>query len=155
MRKKRLVIGMLIFLIMTQFIPLIPLSNEIVLAQEGQAVASAEGAPSKATFSAPKLKPEDYPSFGWVSSREAVWVAAQLHLFFGAFVLAVPIFVLVFEGIGITTKDERYDHIAHEIMKVSMTAFSFTALSGGLLTLFLITLYPDFTKYLMRLFQPT
>ena len=28
-------------------------------------------------------------------------------------------------------KDERYDHIAHEIMKVSMTAFSLTALTGG------------------------
>src|SRR3972149_8093805 len=104
---------------------------------------------------ASKLKVEDYPIVKGFNSRIAVWIVAQLHLFFGAFVLAVPIFVLVFEGIGITTKDERYDHIAHEIMKVSMTAFSFTALSGGLLTFFLITLYPDFTKYLMRLFQPT
>ena len=155
MQKKRFAVGVLLILILLHLVPLIPVSADLALAQEGQAVASAEGAPLKATFSAPKLKPEDYPSFGWVSSREAVWIAAQLHLFFGAFVLAVPIFVLVFEGIGITTKDERYDHIAHEIMKVSMTAFSFTALSGGLLTLFLITLYPDFTKYLMRLFQPT
>ncbi len=155
MRSKRFVVGMLMLLIILQFIPLIPVSPETVLAQEGQSVTSVEESPSKATFAAPRLKPEDYPSLGWVKSREAVWVAAQIHLFFGAFVLAVPIFVLVIEGLGIYTKDERYDHIAHEIMKVSMTAFSLTALTGGLLTFALVTLYPDFFKYMMRIFQPT
>src|SRR3989304_514171 len=155
MRKKKIVLVILFVLVFLQVFPLISVSADSVLAQEGHSVTSVEEAPSKAVFAAPKLKPGDYPQLGWVKSREAVWVAAQVHLFFGAFVLAVPIFVLVIEGLGIFTKDERYDHIAHEIMKVSMTAFSLTALTGGLFTFALLTLYPDFLKYLMRIFQPT
>jgi len=155
MRKKGFVTAVLIIMIFLLLIPLIPLPNETAFAQEGASVTSVEETPAKATFSAPRLKPEDYPSLGWVNSREAVWVAAQLHLFFGALVLAVPIFVLVIEGLGIYKKDERYDHVAHEIMKVSMTAFSLTALTGGLLTFALVILYPDFFKYIMQIFQPT
>ena len=155
MRKKKIVLVILFVLVFLQVFPLISVSAGSVLAQEGPSVTSVEDAPSKATFAAPRLKPGDYPQLGWVKSREAVWVAAQVHLFFGAFVLAVPIFVLVIEGLGMMTKDERYDHVAHEIMKVSMTAFSLTALTGGLLTFALLTLYPDFLKYLMRIFQPT
>src|SRR3990172_9872984 len=155
MRKKGFVTAVLIIMRFLLLIPLIPLPNETAFAQEGASVTSVEETPAKATFSAPRLKPEDYPSLGRVNSREAVWVAAQLHLFFGALVLAVPIFVLVIEGLGIYKKDERYDHVAHEIMKVSMTAFSLTALTGGLLTFALVILYPDFFKYLIRLFQPT
>lgn len=157
MRKKRLAWWILFFLILLQLVPMVPMSMESVYAQEVQPGAKVEeAAPAqKATFSAPKLKPEDYPQIGWVRSREAIWIAAQLHLFFGAFVLAVPIFVLVIEGLGMMTKDERYDHVAHEIMKVSMTAFSLTALTGGLFTFALVTLYPDFFKYMMRIFQPT
>lgn len=155
MQKKRLVIGIVLVLKLFYLVPLIPLYPEPVYAQEVQSGTKIEEAATKVTFSAPKLKPEDYPSLGWVKSREAVWVAAQLHLFFGALVLAVPIFVLVIEGLGIFTKDERYDHIAHEIMKVSMTAFSLTALTGGLLTFALVTLYPDFFKYMMQIFQST
>ena len=40
---------------------------------------------------APKPERSDYPNIG-VSSRSLVWVIAQMHLFFGALVLAVPMY---------------------------------------------------------------
>lgn len=100
---------------------------------------------------APKLKRSDYPNIG-VSSRAVVWVVAQMHLFFGALVLAVPIFVLVIELIGFKTKDDRYDDMAHEFMKISLTAYAITALFGGTLALSLFLLYSDFMGYMMRVF---
>jgi cytochrome bd-type quinol oxidase subunit 1 len=96
---------------------------------------------------APKPERSDYPNIG-VSSRSLVWVIAQMHLFFGALVLAVPIFVLVIELIGFRSKDDRYDDMAHEFMKISLTAYAITALFGGALTLSLFMLYPDLMTYL-------
>jgi len=100
---------------------------------------------------APTPQREDYPSIG-VSSRGIVWVIAQMHLFFGALVLAVPIFVLVIEIIGFRTGDDRYDDMAHEFMKVSLTAYAITALFGGTLALALFLLYPHLMSYLMTAF---
>jgi cytochrome bd-type quinol oxidase subunit 1 len=105
----------------------------------------------KASFPAPILKRSDYPSIG-VSSRAVVWIVAQMHLFFGALVLAVPIFVLVIELIGFKTNDDRFDDMAHEFMKVSLTAYAITALFGGTLALSLFLLYPQFMTYMMRAF---
>lgn len=115
-------------------------------------VESAPDAQSSTTMlSAPALTREDYPSIG-VSSRSVVWIVAQMHLFFGALVLAVPLFVLVIEFIGFRTDDNRYDLMAHEFMKISLTAYAITALFGGTLALALFALYPDFMKYLMGVF---
>jgi cytochrome bd-type quinol oxidase subunit 1 len=101
---------------------------------------------------APQPGRSDYPNIG-VSSRSVVWVIAQLHLFFAAFVLAVPLFVLVIEWIGFKSGDKRYDDMAHEFMKISMTAYSITALFGGSLALMLFLLYPQFMGYMMRVFN--
>jgi len=106
---------------------------------------------SSALSPAPKPKRSDYPSIG-TSSRAVVWIIAQMHLFFGALVLAVPIFVLVIELIGFKTDDDRYDDMAHEFMKVSLTAYAITALFGGTLALCLFLLYPDFMTYMTRVF---
>ena len=106
---------------------------------------------SSALSPAPKPKRSDYPSIG-TSSRGVVWIVAQMHLFFGALVLAVPIFVLVIELIGFKTDDDRYDDMAHEFMKISLTAYAITALFGGTLALCLFLLYPDFMNYMMRVF---
>ncbi len=100
---------------------------------------------------APKPGRGDYPSIG-VSSRSVVWVIAQMHMFFAAFVLAVPLFVLVIEWVGVRTRDERYDDMAHEFMKITMTAYSITALFGGALAFALFLLYPQFMEYMMRVF---
>ena len=101
---------------------------------------------------APKIKRKDYPNIG-TSSRSVVWIAAQMHLFFAAFVLAVPMFVLVIEWVGMRTGDERYDNMAHEFMKITMTAYSITALLGGFLSFALFLLYPQLMGYMMRVFD--
>ncbi|HEC85629.1 MAG: hypothetical protein DRR08_26420 [Candidatus Parabeggiatoa sp. nov. 2] len=107
---------------------------------------------SQQLIPAPQLKRRDYPNIG-VSSRSVVWIIAQLHLFFAAFVLAVPLFVLVIEFIGHKTGDWRYDDMAHEFMKISLSAYSITALFGGTLAFALFLLYPQFMAYLMRVFN--
>ena len=115
-----------------------------------QQVDTSEPAPPPQ--GAPKLKREDYPRVG-ASSRSVVWIAAQMHLFFAAFVLAVPLFVLVIEWIGMRSGDDRYDDMAHEFMKITMTAYSITALLGGFLAFSLFLLYPQLMAYMMRVFN--
>ena len=102
---------------------------------------------------APKLTAADYPTIKGVNSRVAVWLIAQLHLWFGAFVVAVPMFVFIIEAIGMATRDQRYDNMAYEFIKVSITAYSLTALLGGLLTFSLILFYPAFFNYMATIFK--
>jgi cytochrome d ubiquinol oxidase subunit I len=105
-----------------------------------------------------KAKPyqeAEYRPFPKVGSRVAVWIAAQLHLLFAAFVLAVPIFALIIEFIGYRTKDPRYDRLAYEFTKLLSVSFSLTATFGAMLTFGLIILYPKFTNYLVSVFSPT
>lgn len=116
---------------------------------------TVEGEKKPAYPPAPKLTEADYPKVKGFNGRIVIWLAAQLHLWFAAFVLAVPIFVLILEGIGMATKDERYDKMAYEFIKVSLTAYSITAILGGLLAFGLIIFYPDFFKYMSSLFSST
>ncbi len=97
----------------------------------------------------------DYRAFPFVGSRVAVWVAAQLHLMFGAFVLAVPMFALIIEYIGYRTGEKRYDDLANEFTRLLSVAFSFTASLGATLTFLLIYLYPRFTEYFGGIFGET
>ena len=121
------------------------------LAQE----AATEAALPAGAIVPPKLSLADYPTIAGVNSRIVVWLAAQLHLWFGAFVLAVPIFVLIIEALGMATRDQRYDRMAYEFIKVSITAYSLTAILGGLLTLSLVIFYPDFFQYMAGIFKET
>lgn len=120
------------------------------------ASAKTEAAPEAAggvSIPVPKLTEADYPTIKGVNSRVAVWLVAQLHLWFGAFVVAVPMFVFIIEAIGMATRDERYDNMAYEFIKVSITAYSLTALLGGLLSFGLILFYPDLFKYMALVFK--
>jgi cytochrome bd-type quinol oxidase subunit 1 len=111
-----------------------------------------------AVENADKAKPyveAEYRAFPVVGSRVAIWVVAQLHLLFAAFVLAVPIFALIIEFIGYRTGDKRYDHLAQEFTRLLSVSFSLTATFGAFLTFMLIALYPKFTNYLMSVFSPT
>ncbi len=101
----------------------------------------------------PELSSSDYPVIAGVNSRVAVWLAAQLHLWFAAFVLAVPIFVFIIESIGVWTRDQRYDEMAFEFIKVSITAYSLTAILGGLLAFSLFIFYPQLMTYLTGVFS--
>jgi len=56
-----------------------------------------------------------YRTFPVIGSRVAVWVVAQLHLMFAAFVLAVPMFALIIEYIGYRTGARQYDQLAYAV----------------------------------------
>jgi cytochrome bd ubiquinol oxidase subunit I len=96
-----------------------------------------------------------YGDFPVVGRRVAVWAIAQLHLMFGAFVVGVPLFILIIEIMGAATKSQRYDDLAHEFTRLLSVAFSTTATFGGILVFFLIGLYPTFTTFLARIFFPS
>src|SRR2546422_10890385 len=96
-----------------------------------------------------------YGDFAVVCRRIAVWAIAQLHLLFGAFVVGVPLFILIIEIMGAATKSQRYDDLAHEFTTLLSVAFSTTATFGGILVFFLIGLYPTFTNFLARIFFPS
>jgi cytochrome d ubiquinol oxidase subunit I len=137
---------------------LIAFAGDTALAPGFLDAMAAEAAPTAGTTvahpGAPRLALSDYPKYGGLNSRIVVWIAAQLHLFFAAFVLGVPIFVLVIEFIGWRNGDPRYDRMAHEFIKISMGAFSLTATSGGILVFALAVLYPGLFAYLTRIFGP-
>ena len=122
-----------------------------------------EGNPLKGPVSgypAPELGPEDYNNYEFAPSRIILWVANQQHLYFGSFVLAVPIFCMLIEFIGIRVREEdpvmaeKYDRLAKDLMKVSLTAYSWTAILGGILLFTFITLFPGFFKYMAGIFRP-
>ena len=118
-------------------------------AEAQRAAAAAEEARTR-----PYEEPE-YRAFPVVGSRVAIWVVAQLKLLFAAFVLAVPLFVLIIEFIGYRNKDPRLDRLAYEFTSLLSPAFAMTAAFGGVLTFMLIVLYPKFTSYLLGVFSPT
>ncbi|MEX2528737.1 MAG: cytochrome ubiquinol oxidase subunit I [Gemmatimonadota bacterium] len=92
----------------------------------------------------------DFPLTG---RRVAIWVSAQVHLMFAAFVLGVPMFAVIAEAIGIWGKDEKYDRLAREFTRLLLVAYSATALWGGLLLFLLTTLYPGLWGYLAEIFS--
>jgi len=73
---------------------------------------------------------------------------------FAAFVLAVPIFVVIIEMIGARGGDIRFDNLAREFTKLLSAAFATTASLGGLLAFALYGLYPGFMRYMTDVFHP-
>src|SRR6266498_804444 len=96
-----------------------------------------------------------YRDFPLIGSRTAVWIAAEIHLMFAAFVLGVPMFAVVTELIGIVGKEPRYDRLSKEFTRLLLVAYSATAIWGAVLTFFLATLYPRFFAYLTAIFGPS
>ncbi len=119
-----------------------------------QGIADEQAADEAEAKATPYVEAE-YRTVPFVGSRVTVWVLAQLHLLFAAFVLAVPLFAFIIEFVGYVTKEERYDKLAYEFTKLLSVSFSMTATFGAFLTFGLIILYPKFTNYLMHIFSPT
>ncbi len=94
-----------------------------------------------------------YGDFPGVGGRGAVWIAAEVHLMFAAFVLGVPMFAVITELIGIVGKDTKYDKLSKEFTRLLVFAYSATALWGGLLLFLLTTLYPRFWGHLAEIFS--
>lgn len=91
----------------------------------------------------------DFPYSG---NRTAVWVVAQLHILFAAFILGAPIFAVVAEWLGYKNNDPKYDRLAKEVIKVTVILYSMTALTGGLFLFVLLGTYPDFSTWLIKHF---
>ncbi len=90
--------------------------------------------------------------FPYIGNRTAVWIVAQLHILFAAFVLGAPIFVVISEWLGYRKQDPRYDRLAREVTKVTVILYSMTALTGGLFIFVLLATYPQFTTWLTNHF---
>ena len=94
----------------------------------------------------------EYGEFPVIGSRAAVWIAAQVHLLFAAFVLGVPMFAVACEAIGMFSRDDRYDRLSKEFTRLLLIAYSATAIWGAVLTFLLLTLYPRFWTHLSEIF---
>ncbi len=94
-----------------------------------------------------------YRQFVGLDSRRLIWFLAQMHLFFGAFVLGVPMFAVIVEVIGWKNKDPKFDKLAYEFTSLLSVAYATTAALGGLLAFALFTLYPTFMGYLAGIFK--
>lgn len=101
------------------------------------------------------LPAAEYRALPMAGNRIVVWIAAQLHLMFAAFVLGVPIFALITEVVGVATDERRYDELAREFTKLLAMAYTMTAVLGAVLLVALVVLYPKFTLYMGKLFKPT
>jgi cytochrome bd-type quinol oxidase subunit 1 len=88
----------------------------------------------------------------YTGNRTAVWIVAQLHILFAAFILGAPIFIVISEWLGYRKQDLRYDRLAKEVTKVTVILFSMTALTGGLFIFVLLAAYPQFTTWFINQF---
>ena len=90
--------------------------------------------------------------FSYTGNRTAVWIVAQLHTLFGAFILGAPIFIVISEWLGFRKQDLRYDRLAKELTKVTVILFSMTAVTGALFIFVLLAAYPQFTTWFINQF---
>ncbi len=121
------------------------IAPDLAVAATEEVAAVLEGAPKPSRL--------DYPLIGNISARTVVWSAAQMHLFLAAFVLAVPLFAIATEFMSVVTNDDRFDNMAREFMKITMAAYSLTALVGGGLLLSLMVFYPHLMGYMVKVFR--
>jgi len=99
-----------------------------------------------------------YPRYGSLDNRILVWFVTQQHTYFGGFVLALPLFCVIIEFMGLMTQEPaaaaRYDGLARDVLKVALLALSLTAVVGSLMLGMFITLYPGFMRYMGGTFKP-
>jgi cytochrome d ubiquinol oxidase subunit I len=98
---------------------------------------------------------DGYRFFPLLGSRDWIWIVAQLHLNFAAFVLGVPLFAVTMEYIGWKKSDARLDRIAYDFTKLFTLAYTVTAVMGSIFLVSLPLLYPKFIDYMMKILGPT
>lgn len=142
------------------------LAGSVAWGNEGTLVPHVQGSPGTDIYyqtqgsiqglSAKDITPE-YSDIPLVNNRLVVWFVTQQHTYFGGFVLALPLFCLLLEFIGITRRHpnarRQYDGLAHDILRVALVALSITALLGALMLGIFITLYPAFMRYMGGTFK--
>jgi cytochrome bd ubiquinol oxidase subunit I len=106
---------------------------------------------------APSPQETVYSRVGSFDSRLLVWFVTQQHTYFGGFVLALPIFCVLLEFLGLSSKKPalalRYDGLARDLAKVALLALSVTAVVGSLMLGMFIFFYPSFMKYMGGTFK--
>jgi cytochrome bd ubiquinol oxidase subunit I len=109
----------------------------------------------------PVLTDADYPRPSELpisESRVIIWVLAQQHNYWGAFVFGVLVLVVLLEIGSMTVhtheSSQRYAGYAYEMLRLVVLALSGAAALGGLLLFGLLALYPDLTRYLASVFRP-
>ena len=65
-----------------------------------------------ATVAYAQVPPAPSAEFPFVGNRTGVWIVAQLHILFAAFILGAPIFAVVSEWLGYKNQDPKYEKIA-------------------------------------------
>src|SRR5512142_3297317 len=103
----------------------------------------------------PSATAEGYRFFPVIGSRDWIWIVAQLHLNFAAFVLGVPIFAVTMEYLGWKKREVRLDRIAYDFTKLFTLAYTVTAIMGSIFLVSLPLLYPKFIDYMMKILGPT
>ena len=106
---------------------------------------------------APSSEAIVYPRYGSFDSRLLVWFVTQQHTYFGGFVLALPMFCMIMEFVGLMVRDRstasRYDQMARDFLKVALLALSLTAVVGSIMLALFIALYPSFMSYMGGTFK--
>ena len=106
---------------------------------------------------APSPQETVYPRIGSFDSRLLVWFVTQQHTYFGGFVLALPIFCVLLEFLGLSSRKPalalRYDGLARDLAKVALLALSVTAVVGGLMLGMFLYFYPSFMRYMGGTFK--
>jgi hypothetical protein len=88
------------------------------------------GTPGRpASEPAPRLTATDYPRYGKVDSRLAIWVVRD------------PVAAV------------RYDRLARDFLRISLIAFSISSLLGVTLVAALLAFYPTFLRYITGVFK--
>jgi hypothetical protein len=107
--------------------------------------------------SVPSPEETVYSRIGSFDSRLIVWFVTQLHTYFGGFVLALPIFCVLLEFLGLSTKKPelalRYDGLARDLAKVALLSLSVTAVVGSVMLGIFLYFYPSFMRYMGGTFK--
>lgn len=100
---------------------------------------------------------QQYSTYPFLNNRLIIWFVTQQHTYFGGFVLALPLFSLLLEFLGNTRKHptikQKFDGLAHDILRVALLSLSITALLGSLMLGAFITFYPGFMSYMGATFK--
>ncbi len=94
------------------------------------------------------------PDIPLINDRLILWIVAELHLLFAAFVLGAPIFIVISEFLGWRRGDARFERLARETMKIVAISYSATALFGGAMTFVLVGRFQEFSSFLFPRFFP-
>ena len=106
---------------------------------------------------APSPQETVYSGIGSFDSRLLVWFVTQLHTYFGGLVLALPIFCVLLEFLGLSSRNParalRYDGLARDLAKVGLLALSVTSVVGSLMLGTFLYFYPSFMMYMGGTFK--